>query len=505
MVFPHHSSGYRDDRGRGQAKAFETPSPTGGFLAPGVPVEVAPPPPPPPVHAPMAPAAGAAATGGALLFGTVAAIAAGAYLGVEIKKDIDKFKKKAKRPFYDDLAWIESKPWDGSVPYEWADYYADLQFQQQTQRTIDEYYAIHTGAQDGWEYIGPGSIVETCFETCVTTGPSLGWALREGTGTTPGTWKDGACGQCAPYAGFEDPLSLHFETSPAALVDHWSDLGHFPIEYIGDFYTLDLPGYEDRCKANRVLRILTSTANAADPANWTAPHAGTVIELSPQADAYTLGWGEAVAPPGTQPSLAEQLARQNTLPGSRADLGYFIQVPINYPFVLVDVAPGSPPVSVPDVTIDPGPGTIVITPPSPPEYPSPEAGEFEKKPYNPMPGFINVATEAQDFLEAMHKGLPKKHRSKGRWGVVPDGDIILRDIIDHWDEWDAQVALEAFVNNQIEDHLLGKYYFGKMPNRVTRNVGGKVAGKIPLPEVHFANGQHSIEIGDVEIELVPGR
>lgn len=532
MVFPHSSSGYRDERARGQAKAFETPSPpSSGFVAPpGVyapPAVGTLPPPPPPVFAPVA-AGGAAAV---FPIAGLAAIAGGIGLGLWVKKDIDKWKKNAADPWYDtDYTYGKGEGWKTNPQWDAS---KEVGFDQRA----DDLYKDHLfDLLQNYQNTDLYSVEQVDGQT---------WYFRSGFGWRPFIRTDGQEYKNHVHARFTD---FYGYNNRAALTVNgydyagWSQAWNYPatgensVQVTPDGVPLICPGgiTTGICTLPMPPNSNTYIERWADPGSkvdsgvfdtyevttgnaWRRRFVQTVVVLddAAAADEYVLGhgqtWQNAVASPGSQPSLEEQLAGQK-LPGGKARRGYYIAPPINYPFTLVEIGPGSPPVTVPDVVIDPGtgtePGTVTIIPPSPPEFPSPEAGEFERKPRNPMPGFINVATESQDFLEAMHQGLPKHLRSKGRWGVIPDGDIILGDIIRNWDQWDAQVALEAFVNNQIEDHILGKYYFGRLPPRMRAGQLQKPLLKKAvtyLPQVHFANGQHHISIGEVEIELVPAR
>lgn len=543
MVFPHSSSGYRDARARDQdARLSKAPLPLpandplpwevdpsgrGGQSILDAIKKGSPSKPPAIVTPPNAPFGYEATfTPGGLVKG----LGVGAFVfGLDNLFDVTGLINDWKRANYG-----RSSPYDryGYMPYDESkeyevqfDFEEDFRIQERHRRLAELY--VQSEAVVPSDFYGPDDLHGPVFtrgntrtywkyvNSCPSNPPSDRWHV--------GTGHIGP-GVCTPNVEG---------------ISHWNSFGVSNCSGLGnvgsnqsaplfvcptnpEYWHTGVGGYTDPAGAVNYLPkevfLLRQLTGGAIPAGMIKNYPSgygrvvTTLDLSAEADPYQLGhgtpWRDAVASPGSQPSLAEQLAGQK-LPSGKAKRGYYVHVPLNYPFMMVSVEPGSPPVAPPDVVIDPSTGTVTITPPSPPEYPSPEAGEFERKPRNPLRGvgaFINVATEAQDFLEAMHKGLPKKYRTKGRWGIVPDGDIILLDIINHWDEWDAEVALEAFVNNQIEDYLLGKYYFGQISKRTKSPFGNRLAGQgagaIPIPQVHFANGQHSISVGDVEIELV---
>ena len=107
----------------------------------------------------------------------------------------------------------------------------------------------------------------------------------------------------------------------------------------------------------------------------------------------------------------------------------------------------------------------------------------------------------------MHEALPKKYRTKGRKG----GDVppwqILRDIWDHWDHFNADLALENFINNEIEDRIYGKFFgaISKTQKRagitagLSRGVKPREPWKLTVPEIHFADGQFGVEFGEWQV------
>ena len=519
---PYLTSGYKTNRAASQARAFKTPSQP-GLLAPGYPIEAPPAPPPPPPIVPVM--GGGAAAGAGAVLGTVGLVAVGAaalYGAYDITKTIRAFKKNAKLPFYDaDGIYaggigLKTNPyWSGSGEVGF-DQEADLEYQQFVQNLLDEYMASH--ANDGrplWVYR-----------------PGTRWRIyRIGSDA----FSPHNNGRFTTFVGYDDALTTDGYTH-AGWVPEWNyvgmGLGQRIVFEAGD--PVDCIHGTGRCALpdpNGVgfTQLYTEwyvdeTTIVSDPSFDTYERTvgdvwqvqTNVAQAVPLTDDVGLGvplhqpsrWADAAAAPLSQPSLDEQVAGKK-LPKGKSRHGYYGAIPLNYPFTVVGVAPGSPPFTVPDVVIDPDVGPILTPPAAPPEAASP-AEKYERKPRSRFNGqvFMSVATEWQDFLEAMHKGLPKKHRTKGRWGVIPDGDIVLRDIIDHWDEWDADLALEHFVNNQIEDMLLGKVYFGNMSkfNKQKRfgvRGTGAGAGLVPIPEVHFANGEHSVSVGDTVIEFKP--
>lgn len=485
---PYMGTGYKTDGAREEARAFKTPPPTPmeQFVFPvGVPspVPVTAPSPPPPVTPITGVGAAAAGAGGSVALPLVIiASGLGVAGGLWVKEDIDKWKKGYYRkaqvgrgyPDYDPLFSFNQE-------VDLSRYYWD-----------SDYGKVWTQFDTGDVY-APGGWFHPYYVYCPAAPP--------GAGSLPnfyGSFTD-QCG--TDQSGSLYLYSSHPWTDPRpgnglVRITHTIRDDAFPtIRKTGQGqFNLVLPGPPvELWKQGTAGSAVTQAMVLAEPKPF-----------------YRRGWGTAVAPRGTQPSLEQQL-REHVMPHGRTDHGFEVPFVHGFPLVLVYVAPGSPPVTVPDVVIDPGdgtePGTVSIAPPGHTVYPS-NAEPREQKPGNRMRSagavFVNVASETNDFLEAMHKGLPKKLRSKGRWGMVPEPDIILRDIWDHWDEFDSQVAFEAFVNNQIEDHILGKYYFGKLPGSRAWH-GNRAAGKglagIKLPEVHFAHGQASISLGDYEIDL----
>lgn len=526
-------SGYRNDRARDQARAVKEQ-----FLAPGVPVEVArPPAPPPPVvgAAAAGAGAGAAATG---VLATIGSVGIGLGLGAWVRADIERFKKTAVQPFYDDVAWkksseevlddwwkyeIDLPEWDAKPPpvfyrmgtgvSSWfpSDAYAPDGFHGPVISNGSSYVYWHYdgqacgGSRDRWRTVGwfpdpcAGGTQNFAFPSCNnalgTTGDTLArWVCP----SDPTIW--------ATFVGAGDITTV---------ANRWRTVERYSLASMG------LPaGHPVKPVGEVILEpgFGTPAAPLAMPADdfW--------YDTRPR-------WKDGVAPPGTQPSMAQQLADERLASG-KTTTGHVVPFSLGHPFTIVRVSPGAgSPVTVPDQVIDPGsetdPGGVTIVPPGhPPNYPKPDETK-EKKPSSQRViagGFmaINVVTEAQDFLEAMHAALPKHLRSTAKGDVPPW--VILQDIWDHWDEFDADLALENFVNNQIEDAIYGRYFalqsrasrmftglgtdrrFGQTIG-LARATRGPRPGMLPqgaIPEVHFANGQHSIDWAGVEIDQSDG-
>lgn len=529
---PYFSSGYKTDRGREQARAFKQPG--SQFLAPGYPVEVAPPPPPP---AGVAVGAGAAAgaAGAAVPLALVGTVIAGVALGLSVKKDIDKFKAKSKSPWYDTdyvytpgehlkQAWVPSK-FDEVLPY---DYWADYFYQEHIDELID----------DWWNDVFRSEMLNSTYTPVwLETGPS-GWYSRY--------YQYRRCPSKVPTGLFGTTHALNTHTVPPAAANGLQACpGSILSGVVNARATPELamitstypPGqqfiYRLRSGVNPGIAESWSQVQSA---YWPTPFfmpsdssqiwrqgvvygdrvlVGFVGDVSRPARST---WANGVAPQGTQPSLDEQLA-DTKLPHGRSRYGYVVPFSLGHPFTIIRPRPGSPPVTVPDQVIDPGsetePGSVTIVPPGMPPGAESDSGRYSQKPRAQRLahlGFvaINVATETQDFVEAMHKGLPKHLRSKGVRGSQVPPWVILQDIWDHWDEFDSQVALEAFINNQIEDAIYGRF-FGAVSRTqkrlgVTQGLSRATRIRSPwnisivVPEVHFAHGQHSIEWATVTIQ-----
>lgn len=527
---PYFSSGYKTDRGREQARAFKTPS--SQFLAPGYPVEVAPPPPPP---AGVAVGAGAAAgaAGAAFPLALVGTVIAGVAVGLSVKKDIDRFKSKSKGVWYDTdyvytpgehqkQAWVPSK-FDEVLPY---DYWADYFYQEHIDELVDDWWNDYL-MQD-W------NMIESGIPTWLETGPS-GWHSKY--------YQYRRCPSKVPTGNFGTTHALNTHTVPPAFANGVQACPGSILSGLVNSSATPEAAMNTSSPEQTFIYRLRSGVNPGIAESWAKlqsaywptpfvfPSSGVWRQGTVYGDRILTGfvgpatarpapsrWANGVAPQGTQPSIEEQLA-DTKLPHGKRRYGYVVPFSLGHPFTIIRPRPGSPPVTVPDQVIDPGsetdPGSVTIVPPGqPPEYPNEDA-ENEQKPFAQRlahMGFvaINVATETQDFLEAMHAGLPKSLRTKGRKGADVPPWVILQDIWDHWDQFDSQVALEAFINNQIEDAIYGRFFgaVSRTQKRLGVSQGLSRATRIRspwnisivVPEVHFAHGQHSIEWATVTIE-----
>lgn len=499
-------SGYRNDRARDQRAQAASPGLSEGFVAPGYPVELRPPPPPPAAPVVVAPAAAAGAGAGAA-WAAVGSVAIGLGLGFWVKRDIDRFKRDAKLPFYDTVQWQPST-YGAPVDFDLEDWLADAWQKYRTDLFIANTYGFtgdETVGFSGWAH--PHWIRGLC---------SAGYQVCDGVGQD--RWKNG----CLPNTTQCNPGSCPggFLTSTA------STSGSFPPDGAAVIAAGCATIMVGRVRTGNALQVRgfggygwNGNPAGSNNALWTQTMVKTITgtsalvdaEASPQVE-YELGWGTAVAPPGTQPSMDEQSAQQARMPRGKKRAGYTVPFSLAHPFTVIRVAPGtSSPVTVPDQVIDPGsetdPGGVVIVPPGqPPGNPQPDD---DKKPWTRVlikGGMlaINAGTETQDFVEAMHEGLPEHLRSKGRKGGDVPPWVILEDIWDNYDEWDAEVALEAFINNQIEDAIYGRFFGlqSRIQRRagVTAGLGRGVKGyrptKLVVPEVHFADGNHEITFGE---------
>lgn len=506
MVDPYMGAAHRSERGREQARAFK--GPTVGFVAPPTqpfhpfmdlpnstyyppygpngeplnPYKFVPPagdPPPPPV--------GAGGAGGAA-FGPLAVVGlvAGFGLGWWATEDVREWKRGHYRP---------SKVYRGYPKYDPL-----FSFNQDVDRSkyYDPYMLHWVNDQGGliggwshpdWDIWNPcGGFGHPC--------PDEG-AYKFKMGNSPN--------YCVPSCvGVNDDGSL-FDTPRAAF----------------DAAPSVLPMGVHRVKTTSAGKIIgvghASTSKLlgtwADSSLWT--QAGGVVLLDEGV------YGHATTVDEGEPSL-DDLEAPARLSRGRMSEGYSVPFSLSHPFTVIRVAPGSPSVGVPDQVIDPEEGTVTIHPPGqPPGNPNDEAQRERKPTPNRIAhlGFvaINVVTETQDFMEALHKGLPKRLRSKPRKGGDVPPWVIAQDIWDHWDDWDAEVALEAFVNNQIEDAIYGRFFAQQAAaqrrlgvtaglargTRVYRPGGEPIT--LPVPEVHFANGEHSVSLGNWTYDPVSGR
>lgn len=503
---------YKSDRAKDQAVGLsKSPDRNDQFLAPGVPVDAGPPPTVPPA------AAAAPAAASAFPLAILAGIGGGIWLGLEVKKDIDRFKyggvdpvtgkykPPAALPFYDALEW--EQPYDPD-----RFHYEPLDYPDMVQRPYK--YGWGTPLMvPGWQW--PDGMTDSSgFHAPVY---SLGntnwnyWTLKCDNGEAiTGHVMIAPSGNCAGVPNW-NPGSTNTACSGLTIIGNrpwggieWrcpSNLNRYAGDVVGgrnvggshrtvldwELHTMSelKPGY-----ANQAV----VTEAGTHPLPYSHPIIiDDVIDWP--------GWGAAVAEPGTQPDGAEYQAQQQ------------LMVPM-----IASVAFGTFPrhakIHVPDIAVSsPEPGgagspPVQYWPPGHTDGPPPKGKEKKVNVATVGGRFwvaLNVATEAQDLLEAAYEGLPKKLRRKGK--VRPD--LILRDIYDHFDQWDAAAFVQAYVNNQIEDMVYGslgrlqaagaqKVHKATGINRAlaqgvaTRKFAG---GELPVPEVHFdGQGGYTVEL-----------
>lgn len=517
MVDAYMGAAHRADRAREQARAFNAP--TVGFVAPGIPVDAAPPPSaPPPVGVGGAASAGAGAAFGPLaLVGVVAGFGFGWWATSDVREWKRGHYKKSKvyrgYPDYDplfsfnqeiDLSKRFAQPLqvNGSEVAVPSDFYAPDD--KHGPAFYDEFGFYH------WY---------TYHLTCAANPSATLWR--------PDWSSSSGCAGEADQNWYNNVGNAFCGTLGGV-----SSAGDRPFQYHGNWVCPDLNDPNNYASnvggytrvSSLAIKIKDVWLHHTD-FNPTGKKVVTQVGLSRLHQPVFLEgltYGHASTVDEGEPSGAQQTAPARLARGRMGD-GYVVPFALAHPFTLIRVADGSPSVSVPDQVIDPEEGTVTLHPPGqPPGNPN----DSERREKKPLPqriahmGFvaINVVTETQDFMEALHKGLPKGLRSKPRRkGADVPPWVIARDIWDHWDDWDAEVALEAFVNNQIEDALYGRFFAQQAAaqrrlgvtagmargTRVYRPGGEPVT--LPVPEVHFANGQHSVSVGGWNYDPVSGR
>ena len=259
-------------------------------------------------------------------------------------------------------------------------------------------------------------------------------------------------------------------------------------------------------------------------------------------------WPEALPAPGEQPaappgspnaprpgSRPRPRSRPSQRPGARPR-----PRPRPRPRVRVPVLP-APIVVVPPSLPNPGgnpvpvvPDTTVVTVPSPNGPPRattrpgsstnrrPPKGTYEPPKTNirTVAGkawtVINVATETNDFIGSIWKGVPKDKRTKpnGIWQVSPHQK--LADIWKNRFDINWAQALAAYANNQFEDWVFGQA--GMASGKASRgaNITTGLSGAVrragsnapdnetkPLPELVFDEeaGEVRIDYADWSIKL----
>lgn len=504
MTDQYMGSAYRSDRARDERGLSKR-----GFVAPGFPVEVSPPA-APPAGPPLAAgaASGAAAGAGlgpALAVGGVALVGLlGGYWATEEVREWKRGFYKPSRvyrgyPAYDPLFSFNQEV-DLSRNYL---YEGGWLFNEGTDESV---------GSEGWS--NPDWNWAPCDLDC---GPADNYsAMLAGA--------ERACPvSCEPIDGFL-VFPPFFNSPPEALADFPAATRIQPNHFVG------VEGVNDRYVARGTYSKVHSTGAAWSQSTVTL---AVPLELEAQPYPYPLGWGTAVAPPGTQPSLDEQLAGF-PLPRGKAGVGLSVPFSLRSPFTALRIAPGyGVPVSFPDVVIDPGgpgtdpgskpdPGGVVVLPPThPPDFPNDDA-EKEQKPWTQRlahMGFvgINVVTEANDFVQAMYKGLPSQYRSLSASEAAKQPWVVLEDIWDNFEHWNSQKALEGWINNQIEDAIYGRF-FGLQSKaqkrlgitagmargtRVYRPGGSPVT--LPIPQVNVNDdGTFTMSIEDYSVTATIG-
>jgi hypothetical protein len=120
----------------------------------------------------------------------------------------------------------------------------------------------------------------------------------------------------------------------------------------------------------------------------------------------------------------------------------------------------------PEAQVEVRPSTHAYRPPPPPGV---RVRQYrEKKLRATIPAavatILNVTSEANDFVDALHKAIPEKYRSRGnRW------DRMLPELYHHWDKIDWGQALQNLVMNQVEDWAIGTA--NRLANREANRAG----------------------------------
>lgn len=114
----------------------------------------------------------------------------------------------------------------------------------------------------------------------------------------------------------------------------------------------------------------------------------------------------------------------------------------------------------------------------------PRKGEKEKKfilspsANNLFRRLFDIATEVDDFVDALYRALPKEDRLHGKWVQDPTGRWHWRNpslaeraqqVLTHSDDLNGRQALKNLVKNEINDRLYGK--LGQTSARAAQHVG----------------------------------
>ena len=319
--------------------------------------------------------------------------------------------------------------------------------------------------------------------------------------------------------------------------------------YVGGSYTKDAPE-GDPCNLDQGARRVTATGKISDSyqfINWgqidcsdpdldpgwtqlnpdnlpdtpgaTVPLDNWPMEFPETAPVGRPGqpqpqrWKEAKPRPGEQPS---------SKPRPRAAANNPPVIPAPVTIVETEVQP-KPDDQVIDFTTVPG-GTMVRTRlrPNSAQAKKPPRGTRQFKGASVITvapkawAMINLATEAVDFVDAMHDALPKECKSKGDPVVYKrkDGKGFvfsnkkldpmrkLGDIYRCWDHFDKDKAIENYVNNQIEDFAYGAVNTGKASKDLGVTTGADRATRIGERATSDAYDERDEEAPRIELPKV---
>lgn len=220
--------------------------------------------------------------------------------------------------------------------------------------------------------------------------------------------------------------------------------------------------------------------NAASPDNWEqvfVPGTGTVLApLAPPMPsdapmAFPLEWPMEMPTATPWPDAAPA-------PGTQAPPRRVVTTPAIplAPFPVVVVNPPTPALPPPvQVIVVPAPGgtgtptgpVTIHTKPfggnKPPKRKTKEKKLSVRSKANKAWIVLNLATEVFDFIDALFKGLPEHIRKQieatidygKEGGGKADPYAKLKAIWDNWEHMDWDAAMTAFINNQIEDMVVG--------------------------------------------------
>ena len=225
----------------------------------------------------------------------------------------------------------------------------------------------------------------------------------------------------------------------------------------------------------------------APPETWveylpeTMPIAKPVIHGRPKP------WRDANARPGEEPA-AVPMPRNTPNPRPEAyPLPAMPEVPVFLAPTVIP-RPGAEPLPVqpPDIVIGAPPNGGPPSRPGPPRNKRPAQKRHKrdqkltvKSKWRGAQLVLGRVTEAADFVESLHKSLPKKYRARvykhprtGEW-VRPSFKRQLAAVVKHWSHVQPREAVGHLINNQIEDTFYGAQ--GKAAGRFNRH-GGATTG-----------------------------